>query len=161
MTAVGALLRYLKKKGGEEELLIGGNTYSSSQIKLAEQILADVHKEFSKAQQKPKLSRRRAFIVVLEELYFDVPEYPNGLTLDSIHKRASQRFEFSQRSLTRFTTPEDVHPKDPCSFYENNGLKMGNYKVAIVHLLSYSHIYFKVEEAVSSLKKTYTEIILC
>lgn len=161
MTAVGILLKHLKKKGDEKELLIAGNTYTLSQIKLAEKIVSDVEKELENAQKKPKLSRRRAFIVVLEELYFDVTEYPEGLTLDRIHRRASQRFEFSQRALTRFKTPSDVHPKDPCHYYENDGLKMGNYKVAISHLLSHYHIYFEVEEAVISLKNTYTEILLC
>ena len=155
------LLRYLEDLAKEEHPEINGKEYSQSQVILAERLVRDLQKAIGIASQKPKLSRRRAFIVILEELYYDVPKYPNDLTLDGIHRSASQRFEFSQRSLTRFMTPEDVHPKDPCLFYENNGLKMGNYKVAIAHLLSYSHIYFQIEEAVGSLKKTYTEILLC
>ncbi|MEX0360969.1 MAG: hypothetical protein AB3N10_08265, partial [Allomuricauda sp.] len=136
MSDVGALLRYLKKRDKGAEILIEGNTYTSEQIKLAQQLLMDAQKELDQSRKKPKLSRRRAFIVILEELYYDVPKYPSGTTLDYIHKKASQRFEYAQRSMSNFNSPSDVHPKNPCQYYKKNGLKMGNYKVALSHLVT-------------------------
>lgn len=161
MTAVTTLLRYLKKKGSGEELSIGGNTYTASQIKLAEQILSDADEEFRKSQQKPKLSRRRSFIVILEELYYDVPEYPKGLTLDNIHKKASQRFEFVYRDLKQVQTPQEIHPKDPCAYFEDDGHRKARYRAALSHLVECSERYFQIEAAARSLENTYNEILLC
>ena len=161
MTAVTTLLCYLKKKANEEELAIAGNTYTAAQIKLAEQILADADKEFRKSQEKPKLSRRRSFIVILEELYYDVPQYPVGLTLDSIHKKASQRFEFVYRDLKEVQTPQEIHPKDPCAYFEDEGHRKARYRAALSHLIEYSERYFQIQAAARSLENTYKEILLC
>lgn len=161
MSDVSALLRYLKKRDKGAEIFIEGNTYTSEQIKMAQQLLMDAQRELDQSRKKPKLSRRRAFIVILEELYYDVPKYPSGTTLEAIHKKASQRFEYAQRSLSNFNSPSDVHPKNPCQYYKNNGLKMGNYKVALSHLVTYSKLYFQIEAAVISLENTYQEILGC
>ena len=161
MRNISDLLRYIKKKDKGGHTLIKGNTYTSEQIKFAHQLLSDAAKEFDEVRKKPRLSKRRAFIVILEELYYDVPKYPSGTTLESIHKKASQRFDYVQRSMSSFNSPSDVHPKNPCQYYKNNGLKMGNYKVALSHLVSYSQIYFQIEEAAVFLENTYQEILHC
>ncbi|MEM8926733.1 MAG: hypothetical protein AAGC45_00910 [Bacteroidota bacterium] len=161
MSDILALLQYIKKMDKGGDTLIKGNTYTPEQIKFAHQLLSDAAKAFDEVRKKPRLSKRRAFIVILEELYHDLPEYPTDLTLDSIHRHASQRFEFTQHSLRWFGSPSDIHPKDPCRFYENNGAKKGNYKVALSHLVTYSQIYFQIEEAAVSLENTYREVLLC
>lgn len=161
MSDVGALLRYLKKRDKGVEILIEGNTYSSEQIKLAQQLLIDAQKELDQSRKKPKLSRRRAFIVILEEGYYDVKEYPKELTLESVHRKASQRFEFSHRAMNSFTTPNEVHPKDPCSHYENDGLRKAKYRQTLAHLVTYSQLYFSIKEAAQSLEATYRDILQC
>lgn len=154
-------MRYLEKRDKGAKTLIEGNIYTSEQIKLAQQLLMDAQKELEQSQKKPKLSRRRAFIVILEELYFDVREYPKDLTLDSIHRKASQRFEFSQRAMNSFSTPNEVHPKDPCHHYENDGLRKAKYRQTLAHLVTYSQLYFKIKKAALSLEATYRDVLQC
>ncbi len=155
------LLNHLKKLEDEEHLLINNNQYTSSQVRLAEQIVKDLEKELTQASIKPKLSRRRAFIVILEELFYDVFVYPKDLTLDGIHRRASVRFEFMNRESRGFETPTQVHPKNPCLYYEHNGHGKARYKVALKHLVNESHRYFQVPEAETSLKIIFNEVKLC
>ena len=155
------LLNHLKKLEDEEHLLINNNQYTSSQVRLAEQIVKDLEKELTQASIKPKLSRRRAFIVILEELFYDVFVYPKDLTLDGIHRRASVRFEFMNRESRGFETPTQVHPKNPCLYYEDNGHGKARYKVALNHLVNESPRYFQVPEAETSLKILFNEVKLC
>ncbi|MEM9649464.1 MAG: hypothetical protein AAF969_13375 [Bacteroidota bacterium] len=161
MTSFGALLRYLQKKNLGKDLIIQGNTYSADQLLLAEQVLTDVAKEFDKVRKKPRLSRRRAFIVVLEELYYDVPEYPKDIKLENIHKRAHARFEFVYRGLKSPQTIEEIHPKNPCVFFEGNGNRKARYRSALSHLVDCSGRYFQIKEAELSLIETYKEVMLC
>ena len=161
MSDVGALLRYLKKRDKGAEILIEGNTYTSEQVKLAQQLLMDAQKELDQSRKKPKLSRRRAFIVILEEDYYDVKEYPKGLTLENIHRKASLRFAFSHRAMNSFATPNEVHPKDPCRHYENDGLRKAKYRQTLAHLVTYSQLYFRIKEAVRSLEETYRDVLQC
>ena len=151
MSDVGALLRYLKKKDKGAGMVIEGNTYTSEQIQLAQQLLMDAQKELDQSRRKPKLSRRRAFIVILEENFYDVKEYPKDLTLDSIHKQASQRFEFAYRDLKNNQIPQEIHPKDPCTFFESDGYRKARYRAALSHLVEYSEKYFQIEEAADSI----------
>lgn len=161
MIGSDALLRHLQKLGKEEELFIGGNQYTLYQIRMAERIVQDLEYDLEKASRKPKLSRRRAFIVILEELYYDIPEYPKELNLESIHRRASQRFEFMNRNIKAFTTPTEIHPKDPCTYYEDNAHGKARYRVALEHLLNGSHRYFQESNAEVSLRITCRDIEFC
>ena len=161
MIGSDVLLRHLQKLGEEETTLIGGNKYTLSQVRLAERIVLDLQHELEWATRKPKLSRRRAFIVILEELYYDLPEYPIELTLESIHRRASLRFEYMNRNIKVFTTPTEVHPKDPCTYYEDNTHGKARYRVALEHLVNGSPIYFQVTDAGASLGILFEEIKLC
>ena len=161
MISSDELLEHLKKMSNEEDLSIGGNQYTLSQVKLAEKIVQDLELELKLASKKPKLSRRRAFIVILEELYYDVSEYPRELTLENIHKRASIRFEFVYRGLKNFETPMDIHPKNPCLFYESDTYRKARYRSALSLLVEFSETYFEIEEAAISLERTYQDILLC
>ena len=155
------LLKYLEYLAKEEHPEINGKQYSRSQIILAERLVRDLEKAIGIASQKPKLSRRRSFIVILEELYYNVPKYPKDLTLQGIHRRASQRFEYMNRDIKSFTTPTDVHPKDPCTFYEDNAHGKARYRSALKHLVLESHRYFEVPEAEASLKILFEDVELC
>ena len=155
------LLRYLENLAKEEHPQISGKEYSQSEIILAERLVRDLQKAIGIASRKPKLSRRRSFIVILEELYYNVPKYPDDLTLDGIHRRASQRFEYMNRDVKSFTTPTEVHPKDPCTFYEENGYAKARYRSALQHLVLESHRYFEVPEAETSLKVLFEDVKLC
>ena len=155
------LLAYLEKLENAPALMVNGNTYTLEQVKLAQRISADIAAELGFQPSKPKLSRRRAFIVILEELYFDVSKYPKGVTLEKIHKRASLRFEFAFRGLKSYKTPNDIHPKNPCAYYESDGYGKARYRSALSLLVQFSDTYFEVTEAVTSLENTYNEILLC
>ena len=155
------MLRHLQKLGEEEEPLIGGNQYTLSQVRLAERIVHDLRYDLEKATRKPKLSRRRAFIVILEEFYYDVPEYPSELTLDGVHRRASQRFEYMNRNIKGFTTPTEIHPKNPCTYYEDNTHGKARYRVALKYLVEGFDTYFQEPNAENSLRFIYREIMLC
>ena len=161
MIGSDVLLRHLQKLGEEETSLIGGNKYTLSQVRLAERIVQDLRFDLEKASRKPKLSRRRAFIVILEELYYDIHEYPSELTLENIHIRASLRFEYMNRNIKAFTTPTEIHPKDPCTYYEDNAHGKARYRVALEHLVNGSSIYFQLAGAEASLRVIYREIKLC
>ncbi len=161
MTGLEILLVHLKKIGGKENILIGANHYTSSEIQKVESIIEDLQNELGLSSRKPKLSRRRAFVVILEERYYDTSKYPENLTLDSIHKEASLRFEFMNREQRRFKTPTQVHPKNPCLYYEDNSHGKARYKTALQHLVNESHRYFKVPEAEASLESILEQVKLC
>ncbi|SFB94485.1 hypothetical protein SAMN04487891_1048 [Flagellimonas taeanensis] len=161
MIGSDGLLRHLQKLGEEETSLIGGKQYTQSQIRMAERIVQDLRDDLEKASIKPKLSRRRAFIVILEELYYDVPEYPSQLTLENIHRRASLRFEYMNRNIKAFKTPTEVHPKDPCTYYEDNAHGKARYRVALEYLVNEFDRYFKEPNAEFTLKTKSNEIKLC
>ena len=161
MIGSDVLLRHLQKLGKEETSLIGSKQYTQSQIRIAERIVQDLRDDLEKASRKPKLSRRRAFIVILEELFYDMPEYPENLYLENIHRRASQRFEYMNRNIKTFTTPTEIHPKNPCKYYEDNGHGKARYRVALEHLVNGLDRYFQEPSAEASLKKIYRDIRLC
>ena len=161
MIGSDVLLRHLQKLGKEETSLIGSKQYTQSQIRIAERIVQDLRDDLEKASIKPKLSRRRAFIVILEEIYYDVPEYPSELTLGNIHKRASLRFEYMNRNIKVFRTPTEVHPKDPCTYYEDNAHGKARYRVALEHLVNGFDRYFKEPNAEFTLKTKFNDIKLC
>jgi len=155
------LLNHLKKLDDEEQLLINNNQYTLSQVRLAEKLVKDLEYELTQASIKPKLSRRRAFIVILEELFYDAPEYPKALSLDRIHRRASMRFEYMNRDSRGFENPTQVHPKNPCLYYEENGHGKARYKAALQFLVNESYKYFQIPEAEASLKIILEDVKLC
>ncbi|MER3374794.1 MAG: hypothetical protein RIM83_09190 [Allomuricauda sp.] len=161
MIGSDVLLIHLQKLGEEETPLIRGNKYTLSQVKLAEKIVQDLQHDLEWALRKPKLSRRRAFIVILQELYYDLPEYPSELSLESIHRRASQRFEYMNRNIKAFTTPTEIHPKNPCTYYEDNAHRKARYRAALEHLVKGLSVYFQENDAEVSLRIVYREIMLC
>lgn len=161
MISAEKILSHLKKLDVEEQLLINNNQYTRSQVRLAEKLVKDLEHELRQASIKPKLSRRRAFIVILEELFYDAPEYPKTLTLDRIHRRASMRFEYMNRDSRSFETPTQIHPKNPCLYYEDNAHGKARYKVALQLLVNESYRYFQVKEAETSLKITLEDVKLC
>ncbi len=161
MIKIDELLIRLNKLAEKDDLIINNNEYTQSQIKLAERILQDLQSDIELSTRKPKLSRRRAFIVILEELYYDVNEYPKDLSLDEIQKRASVRFEYLNRDSRSLQTPMQIHPKNPCLYYEENGNAKVRYRVAIELLASDTPKYFRIPEAEISIKKVLEEISSC
>lgn len=155
------ILRRLEALEAQDTVELNGNTYIPAEVKLFKKMNYDFKKEFGSEPSRPELSKRRAFIVILEELYYDISHYPKELTLANIHKRAAQRFTFAQRSMKGFRTVSDVHPKRPCTFYEDNAPKKMNYRRALAHLIKFQSVFFDIEDAAESLKTTYREILLC
>lgn len=161
MTSSETLLKYLAQLNLEKSLQLNGNSYTPAQLKLAEQMIKDLSQEIGHVNTKPKLSRRRAFIIILEELYFDISEYPKDLSLEGIHRKASQRFTYMNRDVKNFSSPMQVHPKNPCLYYEDHTHAKARYRSALKHLVLKSNRYFKVADAEASLEIIYNEILIC
>ena len=161
MITTEELLRRLNKIAEKDDIVVNNNHYTQSQIKLAEKILQDLEFDIGLSKRKPKLSKRRAYIVILEELYYDVKEYPDNLTLDEIHKRASVRFEYVYRDTGNLQTPTEIHPKNPCLYYEDNGHGKARYRTALELLANDTSRYFEIQEAAISIKQILEEITLC
>lgn len=155
------VLDYLERLEREPGLMVNGNTYTVEQVLWAKKLTADIEFELGFRPSKPKLSRRRAFIVILEELFYDKPKYPDNLSLDAVGRIAVQRFEFAQRHLSSKTSPQDIHPKDACRHYENDGLKKMNYRRPLSHLVAYQELFFELMEAAKTLELKYREVLLC
>ena len=62
------------------------------------------------------LSRREALIVLLEEDFWDKTSY-DFTSLKKHEFLASQRFELTNKEKRDLDTPQKVHPKNPCNYY--------------------------------------------
>ena len=65
MITTEELLRRLNKIAEKDDIVVNNNHYTQSQIKLAEKILQDLEFDIGLSKRKPKLSKRRAYIVIL------------------------------------------------------------------------------------------------
>lgn len=107
------------------------------------------------------LSLRRACIVILHEEYYQSKKYPPNLEIDKIYKKAKLRFEILNRSTKNLNYPHEIHPKNPCLFFEENAKRKASYRKALEILAIHSRTYFDDQEAVPSFNLLYEDIKLC
>ena len=78
------------------------------------------------------LSMRRALIILLQEKYYTYKSYDEvQIELSQLENNAKSRFIIRNRDMRNFKTPQDIHPKDPCSHYEDDIDKKKHYRIAL------------------------------
>ena len=75
---------------------------------------------------------RRALIILLQEKYYTYKSYDEvQIELSQLENNAKSRFIIRNRDMRNFKTPQDIHPKDPCSHYEDDIDKKKHYRIAL------------------------------
>ncbi len=107
-------------------------------------------------------SRRIALIVLLEEDFFDKKNY-DFEDLTKYERKASIRFELTNKNKKVLDSPQKVHPKNPCLYYENfeSNQSKRQYREALKKLLETSFHFFEKEDAIKSLSNTFEDLQNC
>lgn len=141
---------------------IQGVVFTSEQLKLLRDHLVNDKSIFNciELDLKYYLSRRKALIVVLEEDFYDKLSY-DFTDLKKYENKAALRFEIRNKEKNVLDTPQKVHPKDPCKYFNGKDMayKKRHYKDAISEILKTPFHFFEVKEAEETLKETYTKMI--
>lgn len=141
---------------------IQGVVFTSEQLKLLHDILVKDKSIFNciELDLKYYLSRRKALIVVLEEDFYDRLSY-DFTDLKKYENKAASRFEIRNKEKNVLDTPQKVHPKNPCKYFNGKDMayKKRHYKDAISEILKTPFHFFEVKEAEETLKETYTKMI--
>ena len=78
------------------------------------------------------LSMRRALIALLQEKYYTYNTYEGiEIKLSQLKNIANSRFVIKNKDTRNFKTPQDIHPKNPCSHYEDDIDKKKHYRIAL------------------------------
>jgi hypothetical protein len=141
---------------------IQGVVFTSEQLKLLHDHLVNDKSIFNciELDLKYYLSRRKALIVVLEEDFYDRLSY-DFTDLKKYENKAASRFEIRNKEKNVLDTPQKVHPKNPCKYFNGKDMayKKRHYKDAISEILKTPFHFFEVKEAEETLKETYTKMI--
>lgn len=150
---------------GENSILnIGGHFFNLNQLKALQRNLLNSQREFEEMGivVKENLSIRRALIVLLQEKYYPLKTYDEiDINLDQLTKQAKIRFQIENRSISKFNTPQLIHPKNPCCHYQDTPLEKGHYKNALKLLVNPSKLFFQDENAFGDLVTIYEDILIC
>ena len=150
---------------GENSVLnIDGHFFNLNQLKALQRNLLNSQREFEEMGilVKENLSMRRALIVLLQEKYYPLKTYDEiDIDLYQLIKQAKVRFQIENRNISKFNTPQAIHPKDPCQHYEDTPLEKGHYKNALKLLVNPSKLFFLDENAFGDLVTIYEDILIC
>ena len=145
-----------------ESIKIEGIVFTTVQLQLLHDKLVGNKSFFNSVELVLKyyLSRRKALIVVLEEEFFDKALY-DFTDLKKYESKAALRFVLRNNVRKDLDTPQKVHPKNPCRYFNVNGMayKKRQYKEAIAEILKTPFHFFEVEKAKENLKETYTKMV--
>lgn len=141
---------------------IKGVVFTSEQLKLLHDHLVKDKSIFNciELDLKYYLSRRKALIVVLEEDFYNRLSY-DFTDLKKYENKAALRFEIRNKEKNVLDTPQKVHPKNPCKYFNGKDMayKKRHYKDAISEILKTPFHFFEVKEAEETLKETHTKMI--
>ena len=145
-----------------EKIKVNGIVFYAEQLEKIHK-LEKVNKDFwqnIELEIKYYLSRREALIVLLEEDFYNKLVY-DITNLTQYEKKASQRFIINNKSKKDLDTPQKVHPKNPCTYFNNDnmGYKKFQYVKAISKIVLTSFYFFEVKTAKDTLAKTYEKMI--
>lgn len=150
---------------GENSVLnIDGHFFNLNQLKALQRNLLNSQREFEEMGivVKENLSIRRALIVLLQEKYYPLKTYDEiDINLEQLIKQAKVRFQIENRSISKFNTPQAIHPKNPCQHYEDSPLEKEHYKKALKLLVNPSKLFFQDENAFGDLVTIYEDILIC
>lgn len=145
------------------QIIIDKTIFNSNQLKTLDRLLKALNdkSEMIEINFKYKTSRRRGLIVVLEEDFYDKVEYGH-IDLKDYERKASVKFAIQNRNTQNLDTPEKVHPKNPCVYYQDNGKLKRHYREALKGILKTSFQFFEENsKAHISLERTYTNLKDC
>ena len=145
-------------------LVIDGHFFNLSQLKAIQKKLLNSDRELKEMGivVKENLSIRRALIVLLQEKYYPLKTYNEiDINLEQLVKQAKVRFQIENRSINKLNTPQAIHPKNPCHYYEDSPLEKGHYKNALKLLVNPSSLFFQDENALINLVTIYEDILNC
>lgn len=144
-----------------EKIAVNGKFFNVEQLKVLHDFIAKEKETLDciEVEYKYFLSRRKALIVVLEEDFFDKLSY-DFTDLKKYESKAALRFVLKNIVKKDLDTPQKVHPKNPCRYFNVNGMayKKRQYKVAIAEILKTPFHFFEVEKAVETLTNTFAKI---
>lgn len=145
-----------------EKIKVNGIVFYAEQLEKIHK-LDKVNKDFWQNIEldiKYYLSRRKALIVLLEEDYFDKNAY-DFIDLKRYENKIKQRFKIKNNAKKDLDTPEKVHPKNPCTYFndDNMGYKKFQYVKAISKIVLSPFYFFEVKTAKDTLTKTYEKMI--
>ena len=146
------------KKSENQTIEIDGELEDIESVKKIIQKFLILQKSYG---HNPPLSLRRSCIVILHEEYYQSKKYPPNLEIDKIYKKAKLRFEILNRSTKNLKYPQEIHPKNPCLFFEENAKRKASYRKALEILALHSRSYFDDQGAVPSFNMLYEDIKLC
>lgn len=146
----------------KENLTISGESFNVKQLKVVYDLVAKNKEilDYIEIEIKCFLSRRKALIVLLEEDYFDKISY-DFTDLKIYENKIKQRFDIKNNDKKDLDTPQKVHPKNPCKYFNEDGMssKKYQYKKAVYEILETPFYFFEVEKAIETLTKTYNKMI--
>ena len=141
---------------------IKGVVFTSEQLKLLHDHIVNDKSIFNciELDLKYYLSRRKALIVVLEEDFYDRLSY-DFTDLKKYENKAASRFEIRNKEKNVLDTPQKVHPKNPCKYFNGKDMayKKRHYKDAISEILKTPFHFFEIKEAEETLNETYNKMI--
>ena len=159
------LLKYIEGMDGKVSIFnIGEHSFNYNQLKALQIKLLNSDKVFEQFGiiVKENLSIRRALIVLLQEKYYPLKTYDEiDINLEQLIKQAKVRFKIENRSISKFNSPQAIHPKNPCRHYEDSPLEKGHYKNALKLLVNPSSLFFQDEDAFINLVTIYEDILNC
>lgn len=143
-------------------IAIDGRAFNTVQLKILHDNLKNIEGLFLKIDItfKYKLSRRKGLIVILEEEFHEKDDY-NFTDLNKYEIIAKSRFEIAHQNKSNLDTPTKVHPKKPCSYYNNEerSYQKRHYMDALSDLLKTPFHFFIVEKAIETLTEIYNEML--
>lgn len=145
-----------------EKIRVSGKSFNIEQLEVLYNLVAIDHAVLDciEIEYKYFLSRRKALIVLLEEDFYDKLSY-DFTDLKKYENKAASRFEVRNKEKNVLDTPQKVHPKNPCKYFNGKDMayKKRHYKDAISEILKTPFHFFEVKEAEETLKETYTKMI--
>lgn len=150
------VFKELKRKDiSKENITVSGELFNVKQLKVVYDLFARNKEmlDYIEVEIKCFLSRREALIVLLEEDFWDKTSY-DFTSLKKHEFLASQRFELTNKEKRDLDTPQKVHPKNPCNYYNKDGMgyKKRQYKEAVNKILKTPFYFFEVEIAIETLR---------
>ena len=144
-----------------EKIAVNGKFFNVEQLKVLHDFMAKEKETLDciEVEYKYFLSRRKALIVVLEEDFFDKLSY-DFTDLKKYESKAALRFVLKNIVKKDLDTPQKVHPKNPCKYFNDNnmGVKKRHYKDALSDILKTPFHFFEVEIAIKTLTKILTDM---
>lgn len=144
-----------------EKIKVSGKSFDIEQLEVLYNLVSIDHAVLDciEIEYKYCLSRRKALIVVLEEDFFDKLSY-DFTDLKRYENKAALRFKLQNIVKKDLDTPQKVHPKNPCKYFNEEGMgyKKHRYKDALNDILQTPFHFFEVEKAVETLTNTFVKI---